>query len=139
MTPSAQMSTFSLQAGMSEVLTAPVTTASTGGSATTCVRGIPKSQKAFDLLMCAGEEPALAQAEAEQHTRSAASTISWATWGFHFGFLLTGSHGVHDTQQCIPCSVRRLLKSYHTRVPTGKMAVYCFMLMIKPRRAYTLN
>ncbi len=34
-TPSAQMSTFSLQAGMSEVLTTPVTTASTGGSATT--------------------------------------------------------------------------------------------------------
>jgi len=67
---------------MSEVLTAPVTTASTGGSATTCVRGIPKSQKAFDLLMCAGEEPALAQAEAEQHSRSAASTISWAHGAF---------------------------------------------------------
>ena len=38
-TPNAQMSTFSVQAGMSEVLTAPVTTASTGGSATTWAKG----------------------------------------------------------------------------------------------------
>lgn len=35
MTPSAQMSTFSVQAAMSEVLTAPLMTASTGGNATT--------------------------------------------------------------------------------------------------------
>ena len=39
-TPSAQMSTFSLQAGMSAVLMAPVTTASTGGSATTCTSAV---------------------------------------------------------------------------------------------------